>query len=289
MHHRSEKMTLGFTAKSNFKRGFLLGAAIAWMHAFAVYGVELKPWIGTQYSLDLYGSCLIQQFEELDTRCGVLEKPEVDAFYDFSALMAVKEFATVELQLSALNSKHQIFGLSALRLTGRYFFLNDIIGDLVSLAAGVTVSQIFHAAKRNIATFDHGGIAFEGHVAIGKEFSCEQFWTSRAWSVIGLGIADAGYPWLRANLVWERNWWEIHQFKLFAESLWGFGHKKLSIHPFHGYGPVRYQAIDLGLRYSLRLENDALLSIGYAHRVLGRNCPRNVNFLKLEASYPFSL
>lgn len=259
--------------------------------AIGLEATDFKPWYGTIYSLDLHAYCLLQQFETLDTGCGSAKRPEFDAFYDLSALMVVKEDITVEAEISALDSRHRLLGLSTFRLTGRYFWLNDVIGDPVSIATGMTVSKIFHAARRNIATFDHGGIACEGHVAVGKELSsCEEFWISRAWGVLGVGVADVGSPWLRANLAWERNWWELHRLKIFTETLWGFGNNNLNVHPsFRGYGSIHYQTVEVGLRYGYRLDNEALLSIGYAYRVYGHNCPRNANHLQLEVCYPFGL
>lgn len=272
------------------KRSFFAVLTASTLFASQLMATQLDPWHGMTYDIDLRGTCLLQQFERLDTGCGTVKRPEFDAFYELSALMVAQEALTVEMELSASDTRHRLFGLNAFRLTGRYFFLNDVVGDPVSVAAGLTVSKIFHAARRNIATFDHGGIACEGHVAVGKELSCEQFWTSRAWAVLGFGVADVGSPWLRANLAWEKNWWERHQLKVFTETLWGFAGNDLNLsHPFHGYGSINYQAVEVGLRYGFRFNNDALLSVGYAYRVYGRNCPKDVNLLKLEICSPFSL
>lgn len=250
---------------------------------------DLQPWHVRKYDIQVRGSATLQQFQWVDTKCGKVQRPECDGFYNIGVLTVPEETIAVEGELAALDSRHRLFGMQAFCLTGRYFWLNDIVDDPVSLATGVTVSQIFHAARRNVATFDHGGIALEGHVAMGKEFSCEQFWLSRVWGVLGLGIADIGYPWLRANLVWERSWCERHQLRVYMESIWGFGPHDLDLCcPFPGYGSIRYEAIDAGVRYAFRLNNDALLSIAYAYRVYGRNCPMNVNLLKLEFCYPLN-
>lgn len=268
---------------------FRAAVFLGFMFAAALNATELKPWVGPQYSAEFNASCLLQQFRRIDNHCGSRKRPELDSFYNFGAHAVSSENTTLELELSLLNTRQRAIGLEALRLTGRYFLLNDIVGDPVSFAAGLTVSKIFQDARRNIATFSHGGVACEMHLALGKEYSCEQFWISRFWGVLGLGIADVGSPWLRANLVWERNWWEIHQLRFFADSIWGFGGNDLTLHPFHGYGSIKYQAIDVGVRYGFRFANNALLTIAYAKRVYGRNCPLYTNFLKLELCYPFSL
>lgn len=267
----------------------IFAAILSSFFAFGLSATELKPWTGRQYSLDVNGSLMFQQFCKLDAKCGAIKRSEFDAFYHFSVLGTPSQDATVEIELLASSTRYRDLGVNALRATGRYFWLNDAVADPVSLATGITISKIFNASRHNVALFDHGGLACEAHVAIGMENSCEEFWTTRTWGVLGVGIADVGSPWLRANLVWERNWWEIHQLRVFADSIWGFGGDRLSLHPFHGYGSVNYQAIDAGVRYGFRLPNDALLSVSYAYRVFGRNCPLHVNFLKFEFCYPFGL
>jgi hypothetical protein len=250
---------------------------------------ELEPWHRQIYSVDFHGNCLLQGFRQLDTRYGAIRRPELDAFYNFSALGVCKDNSTAEIELLASNTRYRGIGLNAFRLTGRYFWLNDIVGDPVSLAVGFTASKIFRASRHNVAIFDHGGIACEAHVSVGKEVSCEQFWTSRGWAVVGVGIADVGSPWVRANLVWEKNWWNIHQLKVFADTIWGFGGNGLRVHHFDGYGSVNYQAVDVGFRYGFILPNNTFLGAGYAYRVYGRNCPIHVGLAKLEIIYPIQL
>lgn len=272
-------------------RGCVYAAFFALCSLFAIElnATELEPWHGSIYSVDIRGKCLLQDFRRLDTRCGTIKRPEFDAFYNFSALGVCKDESTAEIELLASNTRHRGIGLNALRLTGRYFWLNDVVADPVSLATGLTVSKIFRASKHDVALFDHGGIACEAHVSVGKELSCEEFWTSRGWAVLGFGIAVVGSPWLRANLVWERNWWNIHQLKVFADTIWGFGGKKLCLHPFRGYGSVNYQAVDIGIRYGFIFSNNAFLSVAYAYRAYGRNCPIHVNLFQLEFCYPIKL
>lgn len=258
--------------------------------SISLEATHLKPWHGMIYDIHMNGSCLLQEFQKIDTGSGIVKRTEFDAFYELSTLMVVKEEVTAEIELSALNSRHPVFGLQSLRLTGRYFWLNDIVADPVSLTTGLTLFKIFAAARRNIATFDHGGIGCEGHVSIGKELSsCEEFWLSRIWGVLGLGISDIGYPSIRLDFSWERNWWERHQLEVFVKSIWGLGNKNLYLHSFKGYGSVNYHAIDIGLNYRFRLNNNALFKLDYAFRAYGHNCPIEVNTLLLEVEYPFKL
>lgn len=251
---------------------------------------EFKPWYGRIFEIEARGSVLMQQFSRVDTSHGKKKRYETDAFYNLSAATSVWENIAAEVEFEASSTKHCSFGADALRLTGRYLWMNDVIGDPVSLSTGITFSGIFDPVHRNIAAFDHGGVAGLAHIAVGKEWSCEQFWVSRFWGMAAIGIADVGSPWLQADIYWERNWWERHRLELYANSIWGLGGNQLGhIHHFHGYGSISYQAVDAGIRYSYRLCNDALLTVGYGYRVYGKNCPWGANFLLVKICYPFGL
>lgn len=247
---------------------------------------DYKPWYGRVLELDLSADVLMQAFTHVDSHHSSGKHPEFDTFIDAAASSAIWESIAAELEVIAAETRYQSFGMDAVRLTGRYRWFNDIVGDPISLSTGVTLSTIFKPARRNIATFDHGGMAAEGHIAVGKEFSREELWTSRAWGVFGMGIADVGSPWLRFNAAWEHNWCDRHQLELFTDTVWGLGQNQLNLHNFHGYGSVNYQAIDLGVRYHRQFDYGLILSLGYAYRVYSRNCPQEVNLISIKVFYP---
>lgn len=255
----------------------------------AVDAVDYKPWFGRVFEVNTRADIIMQAYNHVDAHHSSGKRNEFDTFFDLSASMAVWETIAAELEVIALQSRHQSFGMDAIRFTGRYLWMNDVIGDPFSITTGVTLSAIFPPARKNIATFDHGGFAGEAHVAVGREVSCMQFWTSRLWGVFAVGLADVGSPWLRGNIAWEHNWWDRHRVELFADTIWGFGGDNLNLYDFDGYGSVQYQAVDLGVRYGYQWDNGLRLSLGYAYRVYGRNSPVNVNFALVRFDLPLPI
>lgn len=268
---------------------FVLAQLASLLLFSTAFTTDYKPWYGRVLELNANLDVLMQAFDHVDSHHSSGIRKEFDTFIDLSASMAVWESIAAELEFVALESRHRSFGMDAIRFTGRYRWMNDIVGDPVSLSTGVTLSTIFPPARRNIATFDHGGVACEGHIAVGREMSCLQYWTSRLWGVFAVGIADVGSPWLRGNIAWEHNWCDTHRVQLSADSIWGLGGDHLNQRYFHGYGSVGYQAVDLGVRYSYQCNYGPLLSIGYGYRVYARNSPQNVNFVLVRLEYPISL
>jgi len=250
---------------------------------------DLKPWFGPA-RIEGHLSNTIQYYPSVDTKKGSSYRSDCDDFIDFSLAGAFLDRFAIELEAVTAVTRHRAFGFDSVLLTGRYLWMNDIVDDPVSLTTGVTVSQVFKPSKHDIAVFHHGGIECEVHAAVGKEMSCMQFWTSRWWAVAGIGIADQGYPWLRANIDWEKNWCDAHRLRVFAHSLWGLGYKNLhSAYHFKGYGPIRHQTIDFGLRYTKGFDYDIDLGFEYAYRVYAHNCPEKVNLFMVTLFYPISL
>jgi hypothetical protein len=82
---------------------------------------ELQPWHGQKYEIKFLGKTTLQQFEWIDTKCGKVKRPECDGFYNASLFAVLDENITVEGELAALDSRHRLFGVQALRFTGRYW------------------------------------------------------------------------------------------------------------------------------------------------------------------------
>lgn len=261
------------------------------------YAIDYKPWYGRVYEIDTAVDIRFQLFDRVDSHQSSHhdllhvsnKRKELDTFIALNAGTALDQDRAVELEVIGLQSRKQSFGMDAVRLSGRYRFLNDIVGDPVSLSTGLTVSTIFPNARKNIATFDHGGVALEGHLSVGREMSSGPLWTSRAYGVFAVGIADVGSPWLRANASLEHNFCDRHRLELFAESIWGLGGNHLNLYRFRGYGSVNYQAVDLCSKYVFQADYGVLFSLGGGYRLYARNCPKNACFILLRLDYPLNL
>ena len=250
---------------------------------------ELAPWYPRNLELQPKVSYAFQTYRDINTHHGNKKRPSDSSFVNLSLSGALSIYAA-EIEVNFAETAHRTFTFSDVRLTGRYQFLDDVIGDPVSLVAGVTVIQDLRLARQDLSCFYHGGIEGEFTLAVGKECVCEQFWTSRLWGVAGIGIADIGSPWLRFDAQWDNNWYDLHELSFFIDTLWGLGGRGLSInHPFRGYGPIHHQSIDLGVKYSRTFCSGAIGTIGYAFRPYALNFPRFVSTFYVSLLYPFGL
>lgn len=265
----------------------LCGAFLFLSHL--VFATQLEPWLGNNLELESRFTYFLESYQRIETSKGKTKRPTDDSFYTLSLGTSAFDLLAAEIELVLSDTRSHSFDWDCVRLTGRYALLDDIIGDPVSLITGITVTQASTAGLHDISSFHHGKIEAELHASIGQELSCDRFWTSRWWSVFGVGLADVGSAWIRANGVYEKNWWNQYQARLFVNTLWGFGHNRLKLHAFHGYGPIHHQAIDLGASFTYCFAFSGTLSLEYSRRLFARNFPENVNQYKVCFFYPFGL
>lgn len=239
---------------------------------------EFAPWYTPSLVIDAKADYTYQHFCKVKANHHDWEYHAYDHFLHLSGALAYDVYAG-ELEVVGAATKFRTFGFDCARLTGRYQMLNDVIGDPVSLVAGITASQAVTQSVHDVSSFHHGKIEGLAHLAIGKEFSCEQFWYARYWGYLGFGSADVGSPWIQGEAAYERNIWDIHQFKLYVRGICGFGGNTINPYNFNGYGPIAHRSLDVGGRY---LYNDFLcgtLKLEYTQRVHSRNFPKNCHQL----------
>jgi hypothetical protein len=252
-------------------------------------GTDLRPWYPRYAELQPYILYRLQQFNRVSAKGHDFKRASLDHFLHFSLSGSIEPIS-VEIETAFANTRHQTFNFSDVRFTGRYQWLSDTVGDSASLVTGMTFTQSNKISRHDLSQFYHGGIQAEAHAALGKEWSCEQFWTSRIWGVLGLGFADLGSPWLRGDISWEINDWDRHSLGLFIHTLWGLGTHNLHHHKhFHGYGPIRHRSIDVGIEYNHTFEWGGIISLGYARRVFAHNFPQQANLGFFRFNYPFGL
>ena len=251
---------------------------------------EFSPWLGKDFEIETRAQCLYQSYHRVEGAEGPFKRHSNDYFYNFSAAFSALDYSA-EIETTIANTHHQHPACDNVRLTGRYRLLNDIVDeDVFTITPGITLIQAFNHSLDDISSFHHGKLAGELHLAIGKEIPCDAFWRSRTWAVVGIGCADHGSPWMRGDLYYERNWWDRQQLRWFLHTLWGFGHEDLeTLKHFGGYGSIRHQSIDFGVRYSYLFDSGLTFSLQYARRLYARNFPEQVNLLTANIFYPFGL
>lgn len=236
-------------------------------------GTEYQPWIGNYYEFEWRNDLLYQSYNKINSK----HFGSNDLFLHASLSNAIGENYSVELETTAARTHRQDWNIDNLRLAGRYVWLDDIAGDPLTVTGGLVLTQAFIPSLEDVSSFHHGRREAELFVSFGKENSEKELWENRWWGVVGIGFADKGSPWIRADVDYEFQYCEADEIRVFLNSLWGLGNKSIHVHDFKGYGPIAHQSIDIGLRYTRELEYCGHFFVEYAFRPYAKNFPTHTN------------
>jgi hypothetical protein len=241
---------------------------------------DLKPWYGYEYEFEMRATFLYQNFDQISS-CNHLEKhTENDGFLTLSVAYPFKRYCC-EFEATVADTRVQNYRWDNFRITGRFQFLGEIYGNYLTAVAGLILDEPLSQALHDVSSFHHGHINGEAFLSFGKEY--DQF---RWWTIVGLGTADRGSAWVHEDVAFEYLFEESHLFRGFVHTLWGMGKNKLNTINFKGYGKIRHQSVDVGVRYGYDWGCYGRLSIEYARRVHALNFPKNTNLVFLEYYLP---
>jgi hypothetical protein len=256
----------------------------------SIYSTELRPWFGPNLLILWRTEYTYQHYSKINSDKQTISKTADDSFLNLSLELSPDPTLDFEVEALLSDTRKRGKGFDCGRITGRYQLMDDILGDPMTLTAGITLTRANHISLHDISSFHHGIMEYEAHLSAGKEFSCEKFWTSRFWGLIGLAVADRGSPWMRIHLAYERNFWDYADYGIFLRGLFGFGdHNIQFINPFPGYGVIQHRSIEIGGYYRHFIQSFGAHIYGqYAYRVWAHNFPAQTSLLTLGIEIPLS-
>lgn len=253
------------------------------------WSIELQPWVGNYLEFEWRTTPLYQSYHRVASHSQLVDYASDDFFLTTSLSNTLAAELAVEVEVTAAHTRRQRWDVDNFRLALRYMWLDDLLGDRISLTTGAILTQSFANSLPDISSFHHGRSEAELFVSVGRENSGEETWISRWWGVGGIGFAERGSPWLRGNIAYEYRFAPVQEVRLFVNSLWGLGHKRLRIHDFHGYGSLQHQSVDVGIRYTHLIRYFGSVALEYSNRRYARNFPAQVHCVLFTFLFTFSL
>ena len=270
-------------------RGVLQLALLSFLPAASI-AIEAQPWFGDVYEFHFLQSYSYSWFNSVQS-----SSPPFNQFFQANLLYSGLEFAPspvwdidADIQLAATSKVPFNFRSGALQV--RYLWLDDIVGDPISLATGASVRVTAVSSLKDVSCPSHGNVDLELNFSLGKEFDAPSTWRFRTWLFGALGHANRGSPWVRAIGAFEINCEDVHKWAFYAEWINGYGrYTQIDVNNFFGYGKVREKAVDVGARYGHGLGVWGTLRLDYVRRVLAKVAPQNVNTFTLSWLLPFPI
>ena len=254
------------------------------------FSIESLPWFGDVFEFHFLGSYSYSWFHSVQNA-----KPPFHQFFQSNLLYFGLDFSpspvwNIDTDLQFADTSKVSFNFRTAAVQVRYLWLDDIIGDPISLATGGSIRATASSSLRDVSCPSHGNVDFEVNFSLGKEFDVSDTWRYRAWIFGAVGHANRGSPWVRAIASFEMNVSDLHKWAIYASGVNGYGrHTHIDVDHFYGYARIREKAIDLGVRYGYRVGVWGTLRLDYLHRVLAKSAPQNVNTFMLSWLLPFSL
>lgn len=251
--------------------------------------LEVQPWLSDCLEFHFTGSYSYSWFHKVQNGKPQLKHPfHANVFYlglDFSP--TPEWSGDVDVQFA--DTSQEKFNFRTAALQARYLWLDDIVGEPVSLTTGASFRFTNGVSLRDISCPSHANCDGEINLAMGKEFDFTDCFAMRLWGFGALGQANRGSPWVRGIVAIETNYDCQHKLAVLALMSHGFGrHVRVLVDDFHGYAKIREKSIDLLFRYGYGLGVWGTMRFEYQYRVLAKSCPANVNTVILSYLVPFS-
>lgn len=252
--------------------------------------VEVQPWFGDCLEFHFLGSYAYSFFNKVEHG-----HPQLKSTFQSHVGYLGLDFSptpewSVDMDLQLADTTQQNFNFRSIALQARYLWLDDIIGDPLSLATGGNVRFTNTNSLHDVSCPSHANFDFEVNFSLGKEFDVSDCWAWRMWGFGAVGHANRGSPWVRAIVALETNYDDQHKLAFLAEGSNGYGrHTAVFIDHFNGYAKIRQKSIDLAVRYGYRVGVWGTLRFEYMRRVLAKSCPEQVNSFIFSYLLPFSL
>lgn len=251
--------------------------------------LEIKPWFDNLWEFNFTPSYTYSRYRDIQNGHPQLKSPSNDHLIKFDLSFSPSPYWEISADMEFADTPRQSMGFRSTALQARYLWLNDIVGDPVSLTTGVSARMVGSHSLKDVSCPYHFHANYELNTSIGREWSRGVNWDFRIFGFGAVGMANRGFPWTRALLMIEGQWQEAHRLGLFGEGYFGFGQQgRVNTDRFNGYANIHHRSLDTGVSYTYVFEVWGEISLAYTRRLFAKSFPQNVNFFTIAYRFPFS-
>lgn len=251
--------------------------------------LEVQPWFGDVFEFHFLSGYSFSWFNKVQGGRPQLQSPFHANVLDFGLEFCPSAEWSIDGDLQFASTTEPFrFRSTAMQL--RYLWFDDVVGDPVTFATGVSGRATSSKALHDVSCPSHAHADFELNFSLGKEFDASESWRWRVWGFGAVGHGNRGSPWVRAIAAAETNINDQHRWALYAIGSNGYGrHSHVDLDHFRGYAKIRQKSIDAGIRYGCKLGVWGTLRFDYQRRILAKACPQQTNTFIVSYLLPFSL
>ncbi len=252
--------------------------------------LNIEPWFCNVYEFTFSPSYTYSRYPDVQNGIPSLQSPSNDHLIACDIAVPPAPSWEVDADVEFADTPRQSMGLRSIGGQVRYLWLDDVMGDPVSLTTGLSLRGVSKHSVHDVSSPYHSYLNVELNASVGREWERGFHWHLRTYGFAALGMANHGYPWSRLFATIEGNFNHSHRLALFTEGYVGFGpHPVVNIDHFNGYASIQHRSIDLGLPYTYVTEVWGRITLAYTRRLYAQSFPEKVNFFTIAYMLPFSL
>jgi len=256
----------------------------------SLFGLNMEPWFCNVYEFTFSPSYTYSRYRDVQNGYPQLRSVSNDHLIAFDIAVPPAPNWELDADVEFADTPRQSMGLRSLGAQVRYLWLDDVVGDPVSLTTGVSLRGVSKHSVHDVSSPYHSYLNGELSTSIGREWDSGFHWRFRTYGFGAIGMANHGYPWSRLFATVEGNLHNTHRLSLFSWGYIGFGpHKRVHVDHFKGYASVQHRNVDIGIQYTYVTEIWGRITLSYSRRVYAHSFPENVNFFLIGYMLPFSL
>jgi len=264
---------------------------IAIIFSLKAVAFDVQPWFPYPYEFHFRPNYLAAYYPNVN---GATNPTSYNAWnqelYLNFGMNTMSQFDT-QIEAGFFNTSKTNATFQSAAMMGRYLLLDDVQGDPVSVAIGLSLRYVPGHALTDVFTPFHNRVNLEANCAVGKEFDNLQYWLYRLYGVASVGMANQGAPWVKGLGAFEFNASDNrNQCAIQVDSCFGFGSQDfVNINRFNGYAKIWHQNVDVSAIFRHLFDIWGTLSVELGYRVYAKNYPENLVFARFKYDLPFSI
>ncbi len=257
----------------------------------SLHAMNYQPWFNPLLEFQSTSEYEYQYSKTLQSPLGNSEKACNENYVSTNLQVSPWPYWDAQFELDLAGTTSVTFNFAAFQALGRYQWLDDTVGDVMSLTTGVHLLVPRALLLANDSFYYVGHVNVDFNVGVGKAFYCGQSdWRSRVWLYAGYGVASQGSPWFDTYLEWDQRICERWVYSLTSRFIYGTGSNNINPNlPFPGYASLNFQAINLFMTLSYSLPACGTFSLFGTYNVHARNSPLHFYGGGGVLQIPFSL
>lgn len=218
------------------------------MQAREAISLEHSPWLPPLWEFQSRTSLFYERVHKVETPQGSFPFKSNNVTLATSLGLTFWPDWNAEIGLLMTKTSDINFSYEAAYTSIRYQWMDDLVGDPISLTTGLNLSFPRTAFLNNFSYNYHGQCNAEAHVSVGKEWGYTEGPLLNLWGLGGIGIAEKGSPWLHGLAVCDFAFNHCLRLGCFLEGIFGLGHNDIiPATIFPGYASIAHRSLDLGV------------------------------------------